>query len=219
MDDFLFIGDILIRRGAGIYHYDNYFGDELYDLNYEMSLNGATPAFQKLSNFLERLDTRFREKDGLPDWSHTKEFYIISNIDQNNIEVESIPEYSIFEKSQSSYRTISELKQDFFSLTEMLTKGEYIGQNFHRTKPVINPTGTADGSYCSNVNHNMIVLYKHNDVLLTIENGEYKIISSRYLTDGNYEFLGPVHNEYNDPKKVHKEVSEQIDGYKAKRKK
>lgn len=64
-----------------------------------------------------------------------------------------------------------------------------------------------------------IVLYATRDLFLIkrINNifvkEKYDLIDSRYTLYGNYEFFGPVYEEYKDTNKVYKEILEQVNGY------
>ena len=42
---------------------------------------------------------------------------------------------------------------------------------------------------------------------------KYDLINSRYTLDGNYEFFGPIYEEYRDTNKVYREILEQVNGY------
>ena len=64
----------------------------------------------------------------------------------------------------------------------------------------------------------VIVLYCMQDLFLVksidIGLGErYKLINSRYTLDGNYEFFGPVYEEYRDKDKVYAEILQQVTQY------
>ena len=65
-----------------------------------------------------------------------------------------------------------------------------------------------------------IVLYMKDNIFLVRKinrfGDRYEIIGCNYTCDGNYEFYGPVYEEYMDRDKVYSEIVEQIDGYNKK---
>ena len=107
-------------------------------------------------------------------------------------------------------------------MSEFLKKATFVGRQFNRTKPITSALGKEDKSYM-NSNSGIsetkyIVIYATQELFLIkrinrILGQKYDLIDSRYALDGNYEFFGPVYEEYSDTNKVYREILEQVKGY------
>lgn len=123
-------------------------------------------------------------------------------------------------QSKRVYSSIKNMKNDFIKLSDFLEKATFVGRKFKRTKALTDLTGDIDQSY---MDFNLdiyeikyIVLYATQDLFLikmiSKYEEEYALINSKYTLDGNYEFFGPVYEEYRNMNKVYKEILEQVNG-------
>ena len=118
-------------------------------------------------------------------------------------------------KEVKTYKNKKSLDKNFIKLSIFLEKATFIGREFVRTKP---PKDSEDYSYMKLEGYRYIALYCMQDLFLIkyIAPGlgeRYKLINSIYTLDGNYEFFGPVHEEYRDKNKVYSEILAQINEY------
>lgn len=128
-------------------------------------------------------------------------------------------------QSKRVYSSIERIKNDFIKLSDFLEKAIFVGRKFKRIKPTKDSGGEQDDSYIlydKKFSSQYIVLYATQDLFLIkridrILGEEYALINSRYTLDGNYEFFGPVYEEYRDRNKVYREILEQINGYKKRK--
>jgi hypothetical protein len=114
------------------------------------------------------------------------------------------------------YKSFKKLNVDFISLSEFLEKAEYVGRYFKRTKPI-----GRDKSYMQE-DRSIFLLYLYDNVAIyriieeDIFSGddyeEYKVLSCRYLEDGNYEFYGDYIESFNDKAGVYNAIYEQSFG-------
>ena len=120
---------------------------------------------------------------------------------------------------KETYRYRLDLKKRFISLEDFLCEGVFVGQEWHRTKPIDNPLNKEqkDNTYMNK--NEYIALYKYNGILLSFDmlSKKYVLINSKYTYDGNYEFSGPVFNEMKDEKKIIDDIYKQLGDTKVKR--
>lgn len=139
---------------------------------------------------------------------------------------------SVCNSERDNDRIISfdELDRGYIRLDEFIRYGEFIGREFRRLCPVITYYGI-DGDYSRIVdnrylkidgyNNKCIVLYRKDHVFLVKniygKHELYDIVDCRYIQDGNYEFLGPIYEEYMDREKIYLDIVKEIDGYSKKK--
>lgn len=122
--------------------------------------------------------------------------------------------------------SLDKLKEGFIKLSDFLKNATFVGREFERKGATIrysyygeSHVEKRDASYVEGFNEGEknIVLYIKGNIFLvkhiTNNTCEYRIVGCRYTQDGNYKFLGPVYEEYNDRKKVYSEILEQINNY------
>lgn len=187
-------GDIFIRKGPIPYD-----GDE--ELLKQLS-NGIEYFFGKSYDLVSKI--------GEDDWSYVDKFYIIKINSANDIVLKSSNQYDFYPTDVRKYDSLDQVYEDFINLRDFLSKGKYIGQKFRRTASC----GKKDISYTDG---DETALYLYNNTLIAkcpdiIEKNKYRIeiIESRYLTDGNYEFIGPTHNEFKNPTKLYSEIALEV---------
>ena len=118
--------------------------------------------------------------------------------------------------AERNYESLEELNVDFISLSDFLEKAEYVGRYFKRTKPI-----GGDKSFMQE-DRSIFLLYLYDNVAIyriiekDIFSGddyeEYKILSCRYLEDGNYDFYGDCIESFNDKAGVYNAIYEQSFG-------
>ena len=149
------------------------------------------------------------------DYSYCDEFWV-ALVEKEGVNMVTIPHFpDIFSNEEMFFTDKKELADTFVSLTDFLTKGEYIGQLFKRTKQ----TTAGNRGYMDNFKeHNFLALYKYGDTLIgkiTFNSfGEkdiyYGIMTGDYLEDGYYVFLGDYTDEYKDEVKLYREINQQL---------
>ncbi len=149
------------------------------------------------------------------DYSYCDDFWA-ALVEDGGVNMVNIPQYPVmFNNEEMFFTDKKELDDTFVSLTDFLTKGDYIGKQFKRTKP----TTFGSRSYMDSFKeHNFLALYKYGDTLIgkiTINRfGEkdiyYGIMAGDYLEDGNYEFFGDYTDEYKDETKLYREINQQL---------
>ena len=110
------------------------------------------------------------------------------------------------------YKYRIDLKKRFISLEDFLCEGDFIGQEWHRTKPIDNPLNKEDKDSNYMDKDVYVVLYKYNGILLSfnMQTKKYELINSKYTFDGNYEFTGPVYHELDDKKSIVDDIYKQL---------
>jgi hypothetical protein len=189
--------------------YDNAFSNELYKVRQEEINKRKTDkeGLERARNFL------YLYSDVYKDYSWTMKFWALSKKDKGY----SLRAYvNKREVAQRDYESLEELNVDFISLSEFLEKAEYVGRYFKRTKPI-----GRDKSYMQE-DRSIFLLYLYDNVAIyriieeDIFSGddyeEYKVLSCRYLEDGNYEFYGDYIESFNDKAGVYNAIYEQSFG-------
>lgn len=116
----------------------------------------------------------------------------------------------------NSYSSFDELNKNFIRLSDFLKIAKFVGREFKRNKPIKDYAGEDDNSFRQIIDNRTkyIVLYATQELFLIKRVDKYRdkyaLINSRYTLDGNYEFFGPVYEEYRDTKKVYSEIFNQV---------
>ena len=219
--DFIINGELYLKRGPEVFNPSSELSeldDKISDIEFDISKEN--PDFSKLPMLdkYQGLKNMMEYARGRQDYSGTCSFWQLFT-DGN--------EYTLYECETSlaiikEYNSQQKLNNDFIKLSEFLKKATFVGRHFNRTKSITTTTGKVDRSYMK-INLGVheteyIVLYATQDLFLIksidrILGEKYALINSRYTLDGNYEFFGPVYEEYRDTNKVYKEILEQVNGY------
>ena len=148
----------------------------------------------------------------LYDYSGLNNFWQVT-VDNNEIVMSMCSNHNI----EKRYNTEAEMKKDFIKLSTFLKKSTFIGKEFIRTKPMTLSNGKEDKSFMApTFGGKYIVLFATQELFLAKRTGfvghqdSYVLIEQRYISDGNYKFVGKTYNEYRDINKVYSEIKEQI---------
>ncbi len=200
-------GDVYLKRGPEIFNPDSSLDDQINELEFETSKEN--PDFG-LFDHLERFKL-IRDIAGQLDYSGTHSFWKVftdgETFEMVNCEVPYL---------KRSYSSLNELNKNFIRLSDFLKIAKFVGREFKRNKPIKDYAGLDDNSFRQTKDNRTkyIVLYATKELFLIkrIDNlsDEYALINSRYTLDGNYEFFGPVYEEYRDTKKVYSEIFNQV---------
>lgn len=115
--------------------------------------------------------------------------------------------------TEKVFETKEDLNKEFIRLRVFLEQAEYIGRYFKRTKPCAEGP-LADRSYTHD--SNSLALYATDSILLIqsetpyFKDKKFEIISSKYLEDSNYEFIGKVNNEFRDKPELYQAILRQL---------
>lgn len=200
-------GDIYLKRGPEIFNPDSSLDDEINELEFETSKE--IPDFE-LFDYLEKFKS-IRGMAGQQDYWGTDSFWKMFTDGETFEMLECRQPYL-----KKSYSSFDELNKNFIRLSDFLKIAKFVGREFKRNKPIKDYAGEDDNRYCllKNDGTKYVVLYATQELFLIkwINNlfDEYALIKSRYTSDGNYEFFGPVHEEYRDTKKVYSEIFNQV---------
>lgn len=212
---FVMNGELYLKRGPEVFKSDewlDYYDDIITDIEFDASKeNPDFSKYHQLDRYQDLKDTVI-SLDGELDYSGTNSFWQLftnDGIDLKLIKCEYIP------KEVKTYKNKKSLDKNFIKLSIFLEKATFIGRQFVRTKPT---KDSEDYSYMKLEGYRYIALYCMQDLFLIkyIAPGlgeRYALMNSMFTLDGNYEFFGPVHEEYRDKNKVYSEILAQINDY------
>lgn len=115
--------------------------------------------------------------------------------------------------NEKRFENKEEIEKEFIRLRVFLDQAEYIGKYFKRSKPCAEGS-LADRSYTHD--SNSLVLYATDSILLIqretpyFKDKKFEIISSKYLEDGNYGFVGKVNDEFRDKPELYQAIFKQL---------
>lgn len=215
---FVVNGEIYVKNGP------NSIEDIIHDLEFETSLERFDIEKTKELSFFQSIFNSGKKYD----FSYTTDFWQLTT--NGEIYQLNCIKYNGDVIQTLEFSSKEELEKEFTSLHDFLNTATFVGKEFNRTKPIISElTNKDDISYMSQTSipihpTKYIVLYATQDLFLIKEidyyfGERYDLINSRYTLDGNYIFHGQTYNEYKDKNKVYKEIFEQIEYSKIKRKK
>ena len=214
--DYVIIGEIYLKMGPEVFMTSQKIekiSDVISDIEFDISKEN--PDFSRF-NLLEKykeLEEMIKQSEGKIDYSGTSEFWQVTNVENNII---SLEECNVGPPVIKKYVNINKLRQNYVKLSHFLEKATFVGREFKRTTHILSNSGRKDMSYMfTRGREKYVVLYATKDLFLikiTLYDGteKYKLINSRYTLDGNYEFYGPVYEEYRDKNKVYQEIFTQI---------
>lgn len=217
-DTVLILGELYLMRGPHIYDGDDdisYFDDLTTDIEFDASKE--KPNFR----MLPYLDMFKKNRDALLDmngklsWTGTDSFWQLTSADDTGLKLTMCENLLDWDRREKTYKSINKLNKDFIKLSQFLSKATFVGRQFRRTKPIKDYIGCDNTSYMSGVDI-YIVLYCTQDLFLVksinpiLGHESYGLINSQYTLDGNYEFLGPVYEEYRDKEQVYYEILQQV---------
>ncbi len=204
-------GEIYLKRGPEVFD----ASEKISDLEFKIA-NAKT--IEEIKKYREDLQLKMMFQEackGKLDYSGTDDFwqaYINSN-----------GEITIFSNTgrKKTFKSISDLENKFIKLDKFLDKATFVGRELKRAKSTVIFDGSCYKTLMKTRDNfsQYTILYVYQDLLLTkrLWLDEYDLISSRYLEDGNYEFFGPVYEEYADKDKMYSEILAQVTGEVKKR--
>lgn len=220
--DYVVNGELFVKNHPDVFNADKSLTgvrDKIHDLEFETSKENPDLSVMSTLEDYQKLNDRFTDYDGKLDYSNMDKFWqLVTNGKEYELRV--VSKYSFEMKSGNAirhYNSLDDLRKDFTSLREFLDKSTFVGREFKRTKPIINEiTGKFDKSYMHDIGDNKeIVLYATQELFLVrsfdeILGNKYELINSKYVQDGNYEFFGPIYDEYKDKTFVYQEIMKQL---------
>lgn len=222
--NFIIDGEIYLKRAPKVNNYSQLIEetkDTIFDIEFDISKE--KPDFSKsksLDEYRHQLN-RIQHNHNQLDYSENIYFWQLSTEDGQTISLTICTPY--IGNKNIVYHSIERMNQDYIKLSEFLEKATFVGRKFRRTKPIINTDGEEDLTYTKDslatvINTQYIVLYATQELFLIkridmMHKDEYSLIVSKYTLDGNYEFFGPVYEEYKDKNKVYTEILEQVSNY------
>jgi len=222
--EFIIDGEIYLKKNPKVTDYSD-LAEELKGIitDIEYDISKENPDFSmatKLGGYKHLLD-RVEFHNGKLSYIDNIYFWQLSTQDGSTINMTRCEPY--IGNPTVKYCSIEKLNRDYIKLSDFLEKAIFVGRSFRRTKPIIDiyekqDNTYTDDSFASIINTQYIVLYAMQDLFLikrkdAIHEDEYGLIDSRYTLDGNYEFFGPVYEEYNNKNRVYSEILEQISKY------
>jgi len=219
-NNFIINGELYLKRGPEIFDsYTDELEDKINEIEFDVSKEN--PDFSKLPllNAYKMLNDTNESIKGKIDYSGTDSFWQLYTINGINCKLcECRKLYGL----ERNYNSPEKINADFIKLSEFLNKATFVGRKFNRTKPIISMMNKIDKSYMSTdldiYSTKYIVLYATQNLFLIkridrVLGEKYALINSRYTLDGNYQFFGPVYDEYRDKNKVYQEILTQVSGY------
>lgn len=219
--DFIINGELYLKRGQEIYNQSEKvreIDDKISSIEFEMSKENYDSKYKQMLDMYQILRNSVKnDKDGMS-YRGTNSFWQLFTNDGQEI---TLSEINVMGNGLiRKYHSKESLDKDFVKLSSFLKKSVFVGRELRRIKPVKrNNGGPEDKSYMglSSFKQNTIVLYATQDLFLVMKSNEYgkgyALINSIYTLDGNYEFFGPVYEEYRDRNKVYTEILRQVKGY------
>ena len=219
-NNFIINGELYLKRGPEIFNQNTgQLEDKINQLEFDVSKEN--PDFSKLPqlNAYKNLNDMIESIKGKIDYSGTDSFWQLYTINGINCKLcECMNLYGL----ERNYNSPQKINADFIKLSEFLNKATFGGRKFKRTKPIISMMNKTDKSYMPIDNDiyatKYIVLYATQDLFLIkridgVLGEKYALINSGYTLDGNYQFFGPVYDEYRDKNKVYQEILTQVSEY------
>lgn len=161
-------------------------------------------SFVTLGGDIEELNKKEKGlEEDLYDYSNMDSFWVSRFYENRFAMVECHDRLTTME-----YPNENELSKDFSTLIYFLTNSQFIGREFRRTKP-LKIGDRLCTSFMEN-SENIIALYASLDLIIAKQADKFVIIEGRFLVDGNYEFLGEIHNEYRDRRMVYGQIQQQV---------
>lgn len=228
--DILVNGEIYLKRRPEIFDPSSNiekYDEKISDLEFELSKENPNFKYSSILEGYKGLKGLAESVRGELDYSGTDKFWQLYTADGKNL---TLYECDEFFPSKKSYSSVEKMKQEFVKLSEFLEKATFVGCEFRRTKSIKSTSGKDDISFTYSAakydDTKYIVLYATKELFLIKRidkmfkpEEEYDLINSRYILDGNYEFFGPVYEEYKDKTKVYREIAKQIEKYNKEKRK
>ena len=198
--------NIFIKKGPEIF--DEKKAKEIADqADRDMKNSETLSNSQFFNNMIQNL-YRLGQSKGQVDYSGCNTFWVVD---------ETEPSYgqgiTLVEKDNASlkksFKNIDELNEKFMDLREFLDDANYIGRYFKRTAKI----DGRDISFMEEDNSTLVLFATDNQMLIQTNDSsgkEFKMLSSRYFEDGNFEYYGEQHDEYNDKEAVFHAIEKQL---------
>ena len=217
-DAVLILGELYLKRGPHIYNGAadiEYFNDLITDIEFDASKENPNFRMLPYLDMFKEYRDALLDSNGMLYWFGTDSFWQLTSVDDTGLKLTSCEKCGdIYEET---YKSTNKLDKDFIKLSQFLSKATFVGRQFRRTKPIKDYSGCDDTSYMNVSGVDIcIALYCTQDLFLVKEINSilglerYRLINSRYTLDGNYEFLGPVYEEYRDKEQVYSEILQQV---------
>lgn len=199
--------NIFIKKGPGIFDPDaaKSFLDQInQDMDGDPRLE-ADPLMNQIAENAYRLS---KEK-GLVDYSGCDAFWLVDETEILDGQGITLVEQDTSGCLKETFKNYDELSKKFIDLKEFLGEANYVGRYFKRTGPI-------EGRNRSFMveDKSALVLFATESLMLiqfdSFGEKEYKMLSPKYFEDGNYEYYGEVHEEFNDKEAVHQAIEEQL---------
>ena len=210
--EILMSGEIYLKRGPRIIPNNDISNrnEERFDLleeDFKTDPNISPESLKRFREFRELISgsNTVERKD----YSGCSSFWV-SIVDDDGIRmVENLSPIG----DVKTFDTKNEIDKEFIRLRVFLDQANYVGRYFKRTKPFANGS-YVDRSFMHDTNS--LVLYATDSILIIqretpyFKNQKIEIISSRYLEDNNYEFIGKINEEFKDKPKLYQLVFKQL---------
>ena len=196
---------IFIKKGPEIF--DNSKAKDLLDrIKQDMDENprlANDPVFNMLTASVSQIN-----QSGLVDYSYCSSFWMVdekASSDGFEITIED-PSDSHHRKT---FKNIDELYRKYMDFREFLSEAKYVGRYFKRTAKIEG----RDISFMEEDNKTLVLFATESHMLIQYEflgEKKFEMLSPRYFEDGNFEYYGEQHYEYNDKDEMFKAIEKQL---------
>ena len=199
--------NIFIMRGPGIF--DSSKAEAFLDrINDDINENPELENDPLINSIADSMYKLSKEK-GLVDYSGCDSFWIADETELLNGQGITLVEQDNTVHKKETFENYDKLSEKFIDFREFLSEAKYVGRYFKRTAKIEG----RDISYMEEDESTLVLFATEYHMLIQYEflgKKSFEMLSPRYFEDGNFEYYGEKHDEYNDKDEMFKAIEKQL---------